>query len=1328
MEFTLISILSVAAAAAITTLVGRRTNKRAESVENALSARRRYLSRGKAFRKMDEILREAINNAFNMEDVSAITFPEVILESTMGSAKVDKPLDKPLETLTDGKHRRLKIIAPGGEGKTVFLLCLMHHYLKRAKKQRKALAFYVALKKIDTRSETDGMVVRYILERYFDRDSDEISKKDAKNFKEFVLGKWARRFTILFLLDGFNETNRQGAITSEIGELTRNLVKETDLRVVITSRYDAGLPRDMERVRLGGFHNVQEMLSGEVLPEGLLPVLKTPLMYAIYVEKTQKERDLARERGAGGIARERGAGGTPLGRGAGGAPLGRNAPVSSRAALLDAYFQLEEDAWTDGGYGGHGGHDLMSFAVSVALPEIAYGMWLEKSNKIECVTMREEPGKIEKALRATIERAFPNGQYDFDSLLDYLTITTGMLRCEKQKRVRSYSFVHLLFQDYFCAKYIYEDICKNNYKDIYRSALTSVLSDDIKAFLVSMFEEDAAFIAWNYRGERQDLLRTSPLCKLLSRFRMDYEDYAKQDAAIAIRNILDMIKGVRGGLYGINCENLDLSGYLFNNVLLTKHVGLDDSGDASRFCVVSSSFYNCKLDAGHFLPQGHMQWVLCLLETVIHEKPFIVSGDRNGEVKFWPMDQDYCESSLSLCNSPITAITSLARADSDPLILCANGEGEVFSLDGASGHAEKLDIAQFPKGAIKRMKALHGEAVIAVAFQNGAFGFLKIARGKSGSSSFYCVCKLDEYIHDFAFDMENSRFVLGTEDKRGHGYGQGLGQGHGYGQGHGHGCGHVRLWSCEGGVSDGALEKNTPCATGDTQALPRELIRESFPVTSVDCDDHADAIFFACKRGVVRMSRKSPEVCAPPYVRPDSPNAIPVLVRRCPGRDKFVAAYDDNTVVEWAIDADDDPIVTGRHSDEIMDILCDESHRCISCSKDTSIKIINLDIHVAEHNFQGMSYWIKQFAVHAGKENLLFIPSIDATIQKFSLDRQRRLDFFEGQEGKRHEERIYALDILPGRERLLSASLDRRIGVWRMDSWQAEAVSALCEDGMEDLAVLDGKRFVSIDSSNNVYLWEYEDDLRKLDQQHPGGIKGTKMEGRGANGVYVLEPLERIASVHWDGSVNIWKIEENKLRHTDGPIRFSPEAEPVWVYCVLCCAVKNGPVLTLASTRDGKLHIFQGEQFTRPRTLVIQENCSLYRMVERGGYVYISASDGRVYAVSLSDISDNMDDLSALSAERVPGTELHVKKDKGGDKAYRVFSLAAIPHSDQIITYAEDGLLRVCEVNGPSIVPLGSPITYVPGLLLKDPDLDRRNFEGCNEDDIQRIERYVKIS
>ncbi|MBQ3490290.1 MAG: NACHT domain-containing protein [Clostridia bacterium] len=435
--------------------------------------------------------------------------------------------------------------------------------------------------------------------------------------------------------------------------------------------------------------------------------------------------------------------------------------------------------------------------------------------------------------------------------------------------------------------------------------------------------------------------------------------------------------------------------------------------------------------------------------------------------------------------------------------------------------------------------------------------------------------------------------------------------------------------------------------------------------------------------------------------RLEYPDSIPLKAVYCENFRKSVAVYQDHSVVLWNLNRETYECLY-THDDVIEDIIV-RNGLIITASRDFSIKIYDMKQGEVIDCFKGESYWIRKI-LHSAKGESLYLPSTDGSIKRFSL-KNNAFEWFLFD----NDIRAYSICELNGKY-LVSALIDGSLSLWDIEKRKILSRTPKTGICMDDVETVGENLFVSINSSNEVFLWSAENgQIRQLDS-NTAFCTHERIPGTAVNSIYYMPDhngCDLIVSLHWTNKIGIWKTENGRLKVcamlTNAVLQESERARGDWPYCAAeMCDSDSGRKTLIVSSRKGYVNAFSVVNGKNETGIFAKDNylkgvpSSLYSVITFGAFMVLSNAKGEL--------------LVYRGAEKI-------LEEKPHDS--RIFILKKTDDS-HFISYSEDGKIKEI-LFSPEKLQICGEIEFVPGLFVKNCKLIQ------NEEQNTEIKRLVEM-
>lgn len=498
----------------------------------------------------------------------------------------------------------------GGCGKTTILTKLFYEFLKKADSSdnNSLIPIYVDAKSL---AGENHLILRHLSKVLFDEYTATTDKTTGKSAGmldyEFSLKTPGPRY--LLIIDGYNEIPE-----SVLPQFKREMLefqpggRYSNVRVMISGRHiDLNLPDEIfehHKVKPLDYSQIKTYLSELGLwhdgtSKSMLSILSIPMYLRMYAETVTSDT------------------------------------IQNKSDLLNAFInrQLTKD-------GASAESDstkaLYSVFLTHILPIIAHRMitngtggstFLLSTTELED-TLAYASELLQKTAykrlcgeeyrRLLRDSAFSS--YDELDLSDlakiYFVRVCKMLRSDSDGRL---DFVHQIYRDFFCAKFVSEQMKYSLKADSPSDALSKQIFDaDIISFVSELLSEGAPRLdgdgCWDYSCNADSV--TVPFISL-------YRDVTGPDAATSVANAAEILKYARSGdLSGLDLSHLDLT----KCSLATCHLSRFDNRG-----VHPTSFSYSIIERYNVFTEKHFEEILaaCTNETTV------ACIDSTGVIKIW---------------------------------------------------------------------------------------------------------------------------------------------------------------------------------------------------------------------------------------------------------------------------------------------------------------------------------------------------------------------------------------------------------------------------------------------------------------------------------------------------------------------------------------------------------------------------------------------------------------------------------------------------------------------------------------------------------------------
>ncbi len=505
----------------------------------------------------------------------------------------------------------------GGSGKTSLLTKLFYRHLLEADPRSNApgnmVPLYVDAK---TLQGENHLILRY-LARYLYNEATAMTVTSQETGE--IIGQLHAEFSrqtehpqYLLLIDGYNEIPQRSL--KKFNEEFKQFFPGTEdgytnVRVVVTGRYFGQLLSGegftqlqldlLESTAVSSYLKQNNLWRGKLNPS-LFKILSVPMYLKMYVDTAADER------------------------------------IQTKGELLAQFvaWQTEKDFAAAGEYQEKARFRLL---LNHLLPLLAH--WLMMSGKtastyiytedelldaldsaLQQLTDRDYRRYYQKSYRDDLEESGIAGCDDL-GLLDYanhyFVEVSKLWRCNENGE---YEFIHQIYRDFFCARYVSEQIRRVAETNKACTCLSgSPLEPDVRDFTVDMLGEGRPFVdpetdRWDYRCNNDSNLYALP-----NLIRAN----GQQDDALLVANMIELFRCARhGDLSNCDFSQLDLRQ---SNLRTCKFSRYDADG------TYATSFAGAAIDRKNLFSENHFD---AILAACINEE-WLAATDADGVLKFW---------------------------------------------------------------------------------------------------------------------------------------------------------------------------------------------------------------------------------------------------------------------------------------------------------------------------------------------------------------------------------------------------------------------------------------------------------------------------------------------------------------------------------------------------------------------------------------------------------------------------------------------------------------------------------------------------------------------
>lgn len=493
----------------------------------------------------------------------------------------------------------------GGCGKTTLLTKLFYEFLEKADPSNHSslIPLYIDAKGLEGENH---LILRHLSKFFFGEYTATTDKTTSENAgildHEFSLKTTSPRY--LLIIDGYNEIPER-VLPKFKREMLEFLPggRYSNVRVVISGRHiDIELPEDyFEKFRVKPLsdNKIKKYLADsglwtENIGESMLKILKLPMYLKIYAQTASSES------------------------------------IGNKSELLNAFIKRQLDKDSNSAEA-EATKSLYSLFLTHILPIVAHrmitGNTLLSSEEFEDTLAYASKLLTESSYKRTYGeeyrknlRASDFSSYDELDLADisgnYFTRVCKMLRTDKYGKL---DFVHQIYRDFFCAKFISEQMKYSVTADAFADSLSKKIFDkEIISFTSELLRERAPFVdsngCWDYSCNT-DSVAISLINKL--------KGCSDHDSAVSVANIIEILKSARcGDLSGLDLSKLNLT----KSALATCIFYRFDKESA-----YPTSFSQSAIDCHNIFTEKHFDEIL----AVCTNEKKVACIDLNGVIKLW---------------------------------------------------------------------------------------------------------------------------------------------------------------------------------------------------------------------------------------------------------------------------------------------------------------------------------------------------------------------------------------------------------------------------------------------------------------------------------------------------------------------------------------------------------------------------------------------------------------------------------------------------------------------------------------------------------------------
>lgn len=600
----------------------------------------------------------------------------------------------------------LLLIGEGGIGKTTSLLKAWKDLLENYEQYR-IIPFYIPLNEANSVSLTN-FIESYLQETY-DVNISEISDRRID-------------FTIMFLLDGFNEiSDRLNQV--EISKEIKRYCKKPNFRLIMTSRFDFSnmfLLENVQRYNILPLDEniIREYLKSENITQTEIPysVIANPMMLTLFANMCKIKESISESISL---------------------PFTEN---NSKGELLSNFVFCQIGKGFSFEKISNAYH--LYIALLVVSPYIAHmietqGIFVFSLSKIRDYVKEAIENCSEEKMRFLFGRdLFSLSGYEpflWDGKQEMVTTIVKILLEDlaiMQADGQYVSFRHQHFRDFFSAWFILNDAVISAEKaQIPPTLSTRILPDYIACFIGDCTHD---YQNTNKMDESNVLYR---LTKLLV-------GNSSNEAQLLLNNIVNIQKIARNN----NMSTADLSGQDLTGIPLS---GIIFSH--GHYC---ADFGGAKLSSRTFLPQGHMGQVRSAVYSK-NDRIILSSGDTS--VKEW---DSFTGLSIATYSGHTNLVNSACFHPDEMKILSAGNDNMVREWDRKTGKC--LHVFADHKGYVT--KAIYdktGDRVFSCSWDGCVFMYKREGNGWSAPKT---VAKHDMNVKSISLSADGNFILTGSGD------------------------------------------------------------------------------------------------------------------------------------------------------------------------------------------------------------------------------------------------------------------------------------------------------------------------------------------------------------------------------------------------------------------------------------------------------------------------------------------------------------------------------------------------------------------------------------
>ncbi len=604
-----------------------------------------------------------------------LTKDSVLFEPIVNSENQKLPLIKSLEKLWEEDCPHAVLTGSGGMGKTVSLVRLWQCFNKEGNPNT-PIPIYIALNEFNNLSgkRRRKFILKIIKKRFGGAIKtlmkDPLYQDEKKIIPRFIL-----------LLDGYNELIAdKKELVSEIFEL-KNQEDYKGIQMIFSSRFDMRATNQWQSFHLLTLENLSdtqiENYLNHPLPKDsqLLELLRNPMMLSIYTANSELSDTYKRN---GILLKKIRSTGDMLYNVE---KLQYIKIQNNTPELIERYLRL--------------------FILEHIIPYLAWKMQESDLFFVSRKKAKPTPGLSEIVTNGFLElisddfydafEKFEGNLFkddvDFSNRIFFKKVIDKIC-CDElnilKKTNKAYSFFHQNFRDYFAARHVQNKIIIAVHNNIRPLILQRYpLSFNIRKILGELEREHTNKIIWDKEGgkwawSKGDFFIQNNLFNLIKTCK---ENSDNEDLGYIIWNLLTIWVEHRGELSGVDLSNINLKGFCFNNIRLSR------PGLPAQFNQSVMSDYQ-------FLPQGHLGRLTQI--SISNDNQKLISGSIDNLVKVWDLKTGQI---LITLKGHSEGITSLAFSSSGQYIVSSTIK-EVRVWDAVTGECLYTTIFSIRIGCV----------------------------------------------------------------------------------------------------------------------------------------------------------------------------------------------------------------------------------------------------------------------------------------------------------------------------------------------------------------------------------------------------------------------------------------------------------------------------------------------------------------------------------------------------------------------------------------------------------------------------------------------------